>query len=130
MSIRIAAILVPLAIAAAPAVADDRPPRYDLDGHCSRLSDTPDGFSPETMTACLVAQGDALEAVRRVWSDTPEYIQRDCDLRARVNRDEDYLILDRCVRDQLRKEQADKGVSTRPRPKPKAKPAPATPPQN
>lgn len=128
MSVRLPAILVLLAALAVPAAADERPPRYDLDGHCSRLSNTPDGFSPETMTRCLVTQGDALESVRRVWPDTPAYIQRDCDLRARVNRDEDYLILDRCIRDQRRQEQADQAESTRP--KPKTKPAPATPPPN
>jgi len=126
--------LLGLILLAAPAFADERPPRYDPDGHCSRLSNTPDGFSPETFASCLSVQSDAQESVRRVWSGAPDYIQRDCDLRARVDRDEDYLILDRCVRDQLRQEQADKAPAAAPKNKTKnakgkAKPA-ATPAPN
>lgn len=103
-----------------PALADERPPRYDIDGLCSRRSDTPDGFSSETMAQCLSGQEDSLEAVRRIWPDTPAYIQRDCDLRAKVEREGDFQILDACVRTQLRQQQADQAESTRP--KPKAKP--------
>lgn len=123
MTTRAAAILFLLAVLAAAQVkADERPPRYDLDGHCSRLSNTSDGFSPESMSRCLSAQSDALESVRRVWPGTPAYIQRDCDLRAKANRDEDYLILERCLRDETR--QSDEGTTIRPKPKPKPKPAP------
>jgi hypothetical protein len=106
-----------LLVGAPGAWADERPPRYDLDGLCSRRSDTPDGFSPETMAHCLSAQEDALEAVRRAWNGAPDYIQRDCDLRAKIEREGDYQILDNCVRKQLRQQQADQAESTRPKQK-------------
>jgi len=128
----IARILILLVLLGGSAVlADERPPRYDLDGLCSRRANTPDGFSPETMANCLAAQGDSLESVRRIWPNARDYIQRDCDLRAKVDREGDYDILDRCVRAQLRQEEASQAESTRPKakPKPKVKPA-ATPPQN
>jgi hypothetical protein len=81
--------------------ADERPARYDMDGHCARLSNTSDGFSPEVMQRCLVAQSDALDQVKRLWASTPEYIQRDCDLRVHAGGDEDYVLLEKCVHDQL-----------------------------
>ncbi|GEM_PF-3183165 len=129
MTIRFLILLALLGTA--PVLADERPPRYDLDGLCSRRANTPDGLSAETMANCLAAQGDALESVRRVWPGAQDYIQRDCDLRAKVDREGDYDILDRCVRAQLRQEEAGQAESTRPKakPKPKSKPA-ATPPPN
>lgn len=105
-----------------PVFADERPPRYDLDGLCSRQANTPDGFSPETMATCLSAQGDALEAIRRVWPDTPGYIQDNCDYRAKAEGDGDYLILGACVRAQTLQKQANEGGLTT-APKAKAKPA-------
>jgi hypothetical protein len=117
MIVRLTLILA--LVLAGAARADERPPRYDLDGHCSRLSNTQDGFSTEGMTQCLLLQSDALDSLRRVWPDTPAYIQRDCDLRARVDRDEDYLILVKCIHDQLREEQADKAETTKAKDKPK-----------
>lgn len=129
----IARLLILLALFAAPPLkADERPPRYDVDGHCATLANTPDGFSDETMARCLSAQSEALDSVRRVWPGAPDYIQRDCDLRARVERDEDYLILDRCVRTQLRQEQADIAPGTGGKaktPPNKKKPAPKPQPQ-
>jgi hypothetical protein len=129
MSARFLAVLFLLALAppmlAAPAAADERPPRYDLDGLCSRQSLVPEGIEPQAMSRCLAIHGEALEATRRMWPNTPEYIQRDCDQRARVDRDGNYQILENCVRQQLRQQQADQAESTRPKPKPKPAPTPA-----
>jgi len=125
MTARILAIL--FLLATLPAFADERPPRYDIDGLCSRLSNTPDGFSPETMARCLEIQSDAMESVRKVWQNTPDYIQSDCDHRARVDRDGDYQILDVCVRVQLRQEQADQAESSKGKGRAKPKPAQAKP---
>ncbi|MDR3439122.1 hypothetical protein [Telmatospirillum sp.] len=90
-----------LSIAGSMAFADERPARYDMDGYCARLSNTSDGFSPEVMQRCLVAQSDALDQVKRLWANTPDYIQRDCDLRTRARGDEDYTLLEKCIHDQL-----------------------------
>ncbi|PKU24433.1 hypothetical protein [Telmatospirillum siberiense] len=91
-----------LATVCSSAIADERPSRYDMDAHCSRLANTNDGFSPEVMQKCLLTQSDALDQIKRVWPDTAEYIQRDCDLRARAGGDEDYALLQKCIRDQTR----------------------------
>lgn len=82
--------------------SDERPSRYDVDDHCSRLANTSDGFSSEVMQSCLSAQGDALDQIKRIWPGTPQYIREDCDARSRAHGDEDYVSLDRCIRDQLR----------------------------
>lgn len=95
-------LLIGVLLSTATAMADERPSRYDMDAHCSRLANTIDGFSPEVMQNCLVGQSDALDRVKRVWRDTPEYIQRDCDLRAHAGGDEDYALLQKCIHDQTR----------------------------
>lgn len=82
--------------------AEDRPTRYDVDAHCSELANTNDGFSPEVMQRCLIAQNDALDRVKRIWAATPAYIQRDCDARARLHGEDDYAVLEKCIQDQLR----------------------------
>lgn len=91
-----------LAMGCSAAVADDRPSRYDMDSHCSRLANSNEGFSPEVMQKCLLAQSDALDQIKRVWSDTPDYIQHDCDLRGRAGGEGDYVLLQKCIRDQTR----------------------------
>jgi hypothetical protein len=99
-------LLLALALPA-PAWAEARPPRYDVNGLCRRLAATNDGIDTEREQSCLRAQSDALDAVKRVWLDTPDYIQRDCDLRARGDGDKDYALLRKCIRDQLNQTQPD-----------------------
>ena len=122
---RISALTVGLVLAAftisGPVFADERPPRYDLDGLCDRLALTPDGFSPESKAACVSAQADALQTVRRVWPNLPAYIQDNCDIQAKADRVGDYLILEACIRAQSRVQDANQGGL--PVPKTKAKPA-------
>jgi O-antigen/teichoic acid export membrane protein len=98
------------------ASADERPPRFDVDALCTQIANGPDGFSPETMQKCMSQQGDALESIKHIWTDTPDYIQRDCELRSRAHGEESYEILEKCVKDQVRQIPADP-----PKPKPKAK---------
>jgi hypothetical protein len=95
---------------ALPARADDRPPRYDLDAHCSRAANTLDGFDVNLQQQCFRDQEDALAALKRIWEDTPVYIQDDCDQRARADDDQDYTLLYGCVRDLL--SQADPNAVT------------------
>lgn len=91
-----------LTIISLPAAAEDRPPRYDEDALCNRMANSNDGFSPEAMQKCLMTQNDALGEIRRVWRRTPDYIQRDCDRRARNDGDKDYVLLQKCIHDQTR----------------------------
>lgn len=86
---------------APPAHADDRPPRFDEDSHCRRLSLTNDGLDSNLMTRCLVQENDAQDQIRRQWADTPAYIQDDCVAVSRADRDENYVQLQRCLHDQL-----------------------------
>ncbi len=121
---RIRTLTVGLMLAAAfafaePVLASDRPPRFDVDALCNNRALTPDGVSPESKAMCMSAQGDALDAVRRVWTATPVFIQDDCSYQAKADRDGDYQILEACIRAQTR-QQADQGGLTRP--KAKAKP--------
>lgn len=85
-----------------PGYADDRPPRYDVDGLCNRLAATLDGFSVELQQQCVQRRNDAVDAIRRVWRTVPDYIQRECDQRARAHGDQDYLILQSCIHDLIR----------------------------
>ncbi|CCG42676.1 hypothetical protein [Magnetospirillum molischianum] len=99
-------LLVMLALPTA-AWAEARPPRYDVNGLCRRLANTPDGIDVQLEQKCLRDQSDALDTVKRLWLDTPAYIQRDCDLRARADGDKDYALLRKCIRDQLNQTQPD-----------------------
>ncbi len=94
-----------LLLAAGPTRADDRPPRFDVDGHCSSIANHVDGFDSGAMSRCLMGQGDALDTLQRLWPDTPTYIQDDCLRRARRGGgDQDYVWLLRCVRTQKSQE--------------------------
>lgn len=104
---------------ARPVFADERPPRFDVDALCNGRAITPEGFSPESKTACMAAQDDALAAIRRIWPATLESIQSDCVYEAKVDRDGDYQILESCLRVQNRQQQANQ----EPLPRAKAKPA-------
>ena len=84
------------------ASADERPPRYDIDGYCHLGASSPDGFDSAAMAKCLTTEDDAESHLRRLWNSTPEYIQRECDAHARMGGNEDYVQLDICVRDQLK----------------------------
>lgn len=107
---------------AAPAFADERPPRFDSDGLCNSRALTPEGFSPESKTACVSAQADALAAIRRIWPATLGSIQDDCSHQAKADdRDGDYQVLDACLRAQNRQQQANQEPLARA--KAKAKPA-------
>ena len=121
---RIRTLTVGLILAAAlakPVFADARPPRYDLDGLCNSRATTPEGFSPETKAACVAAQSEALDAVRRLWLATLASIQDDCSYEAKADGDGDYQVLETCIRTQNRQQQSDQGELIRP--KAKAKPA-------
>lgn len=123
MRIRILTVGLVLAAAfafAKPVRADARPPRYDLDGLCNSRALTPEGFSPETKAACVSAQGEALDAVRRVWPSILASIQDDCSYEAKTDGDGDYQVLEACLRAQIRQQQSDRSALTRP--KAKAKP--------
>lgn len=101
MTLRQCAAALLLSMAAATAAwADERPPRYDTNALCVRLSTTADGLSPELLSQCLIDQGEAYDALRRIWTSTPEYIQEDCTIRARSDGDGDYIILQNCIRAQ------------------------------
>lgn len=113
-------VLAAVSAIAAPAAADERPPRFDDDSLCNRLATSPEGVSPESKAACLSAQGDALDAVRRVWTNIPTDIQDNCVVQAKVDRDGDYLILEACIRAQMRQQEANQVPVTRS--KAKAKP--------
>lgn len=121
---RIRALTVGLGFAVAlakPVFADARPPRYDLDGLCNSRATTSEGFSPETKAACVSAQNEALDVVRRFWLSTLASIQDDCSYEAKADGDGDYQILEACIRAQNRQQQADPEALIRP--KAKAKPA-------
>jgi hypothetical protein len=95
-------LLLLLLLTASPVQADERPPRYDINGFCNLQSPPADGAISDATRSCLLAQGEALSALKRQWPDLPEYMRRDCALRARKDGDGDYLLLKTCVRDQLR----------------------------
>lgn len=121
MSLR--ALRIGLALAAAfakPVFADARPPRFDLEGLCTSRALTPEGFSPETMAACVSAQSEALDAVKRMWLETLASIQDDCSYEAKADGDGDYQVLEACIRTQNRQQQSEQRTS--PRAKAKAKP--------
>jgi hypothetical protein len=82
--------------------AEARPPRFDVDSHCSLVANTPDGFSVELEQQCFQRQSDAEDSIKRVWDETPEYIQDDCTVRSRASGDADYEILRQCIHDEMR----------------------------
>lgn len=91
--------------------AGARPPRYDEDALCGARANTVDGFSADLEQKCFQNQDDALDAVKRLWEQTPDYIRQDCDRRARVEGDPDYEILRNCMRDQLRQALPGTGIA-------------------
>lgn len=122
MRVRTLTVGLVLAVTLAePVFADARPPRYDLDGLCNSRAITSEGFSPETKAACVSAQSEALDAVRRFWPSTLASIQDDCSYEAEADGDGDYQVLEACIRIQNRQQQANQGELIRP--KAKAKPA-------
>ena len=102
---RLAALAVLAAgLISSPSRADERPPRFDVHGHCAQFANGEDGYSPEAEQKCAMEQYESLDATRRDWNKVPDYAQRDCERRARAHRDEDYQILQKCIHDQLRQE--------------------------
>jgi len=83
------------------ALAEARPPRYDINGVCHRLATSSEGVSVESEQLCLRTQNDAFDAVRRLWLGTPDEIQQECDQRARHDGDKDYVLLRQCLREKL-----------------------------
>ena len=124
---RIRTLTVGLLIAAEfafakPVFADERPPRFDVDGLCNSRAISPEGFSPETKAECLASQSEAFDKLRRSWPTTLASIQDDCSHEAKADGDGDYEVLDACIRTQNRQQQANQGALTRPKAKAGSKP--------
>ncbi|MCA0201143.1 MAG: hypothetical protein LCH56_09930 [Proteobacteria bacterium] len=127
MHIRILTVGLVLAAECAfaqPVFADERPPRFDFDALCNSRAITTEGFSPESKATCMSAQGDALDAVRRVWPNISVDIQDNCSYQAKADRDGDYQILEACIRSLARQQQDNQGGLTRPKAKAKSATAP------
>ncbi|MBX0345063.1 hypothetical protein K2X14_09480 [Acetobacter sp. TBRC 12305] len=85
-----------------PARADALPPRYDTNGLCFRNANTADGLSPEAVASCIASQGNALNAIRRLWDNIPPDLADDCDRRIRASGAQDYNALENCLKLQMR----------------------------
>lgn len=99
----------------------DRPPRFDVEAYCSRRANGNDGFDPSLMSQCVMTEGDALDHLKRQWPSVPEYIQNDCERRTRTGGEENYVLLQACVRVQLMQQQPEQQASPirqQPQPKP------------
>lgn len=105
---------------AAADTPSDRPPRFDVEAYCSTRATGVDGFDPALMSQCVMAQGDALDHLKRQWPGVPEYIQNDCERRTRIGGEENYVLLQACVRTQLMQQQPD--LPPQPLPQPKQEP--------